>query len=186
MAGHKWGELRGIGSCRHDSDCIASQNKPVTSIQSEFAFVPMVLIDRCRLVVSQHGSGRSYTRLPDILWRARLEKYAEVSDAVRMALKKASTTRSAKTRNEGFSCLASVVMSLEILVTNFARWGELFPNAAADALVFFELAKLERTAPMTVHFLTQPRPDAWASLAPDNVSVTSVVDSRSFRPDYSN
>jgi hypothetical protein len=55
----------------------------------------------------------------------------------RQIFKRASTTRSAKRANEGFILIATAILSLEVLASDFASWSARYPAAKrrADAIL---------------------------------------------------
>jgi hypothetical protein len=67
------------------------------------------------------------------LWKAGLGQFIEAHREFRRLLKRASTTRSAKKSNEGFTQIATTLLSLEILASNFAGWSTIYPQAASTA-----------------------------------------------------
>jgi hypothetical protein len=75
---------------------------------------------------------RTATRLPNMLWKARLGPFIQAHRELRQLLKKASTTR-AKKSNEGFVRRATTILSLDILASSFAGWSAIYPEAGLMA-----------------------------------------------------
>jgi hypothetical protein len=72
-----------------------------------------------------------------MLWRAQLGDFIKKHPHLRQILRKASTTRSAKVANKGFVEIATAILSLEILASDFASWSAMYPEARlmANALL---------------------------------------------------
>src|SRR5579864_4296281 len=86
----------------------------------DFGFLPQDLRTQCRSLIESYHALHGFGCLPDILWKAGLGPFIETHRDFRRLLKKASTTRSAKKSNEGFTQIATTLLSLEILGSNFA------------------------------------------------------------------
>src|SRR3974390_1152263 len=86
----------------------------------DFGFLPDSLIEQCRRLIESYHELHGYSCLPDILWKARLGPFIQTHREFRQLLRKASTTRSAKRSNEGFSQIATTLLSVEILASGFA------------------------------------------------------------------
>jgi hypothetical protein len=91
--------------------------------------------------------------LPDILWKSQLGPFIQTNRVLRQLLRKASTTRSAKTSNEGFALIAMTMISLEILGSGFASWGIIYPEAASIARVLFKRNRLGHHTPLMEFYL---------------------------------
>ena len=99
----------------------------------DFGFLPQTLSNQCRSLIEGYHGLHGYSCLPDILWKAELGPFIETHREFRQLLKRASTTRSAKKSNEGFTQIATMLLSLEILASNFAGWSTIYPQAASTA-----------------------------------------------------
>ena len=97
----------------------------------DFGFLPHKLRNQCRSLIESYHDLHGYGCLPDILWKAGLGPFIETHREFRQLLRKASTTRSAKKSNEGFTQIATTLLSLEILASNFAGWSTIYPRAAS-------------------------------------------------------
>jgi hypothetical protein len=96
-------------------------------------FLPKHLTRQCRSLIEGYHEVHGFTCLPDILWKFRLGPFIEKHRDLRLCLKKASTTRSAKKSNEGFTQIATTILSLEILASRFAGWSAIYPDEGAMA-----------------------------------------------------
>jgi hypothetical protein len=100
---------------------------------TDLKFLPRLLTDNClRLIESYHGI-HGYACLPDILWRAEVRDFVEINDDLRRVFRKASITRSARKANTSYILIASALLSVEILASDFLGWGTRFPGAKRRA-----------------------------------------------------
>src|SRR5579871_3929688 len=99
----------------------------------DFGFLPQSLRSQCRSLIESYHSLHGFSSLPDILWKAGLGPFIETHREFRPLLKQASTTRSAKKSNDGFTQIAATLLSLEILASHFAGWSALYPQATTKA-----------------------------------------------------
>src|SRR5580698_10406640 len=99
----------------------------------DFGFLPQNLRSQCRSLIESYHGLHGYSCLPDILWKAGLGPFIETHREFRQLLRKASTTRSAKKSNEGFTQIATKLLALEILSSNFAGWSTIYPQASSTA-----------------------------------------------------
>jgi len=137
--------------------------------KSDLAFLPANLVTQCRMLIESFHELHGYSCLPDILWKARLGPFIETHRELRELLKKASTTRSAKKSNEGFVKIASTILSLEILVSQFAGWSAIYPQAASAAQAMLKRNAGNSHMPLIEFYLYPPKyPNAAtiATLAP--------------------
>jgi len=136
----------------------------------DFSFVPDSLIVQCQRLIESYHELHGYTCLPDILWKARLGPFIEAHLEFRQLLKKASTTRSAKKSNEGFIRIATTIFSLEILVSSFAGWSAIYPQAASRAHAILKRHARSPVMPLMEFYLYPPKytisSAAIATLAP--------------------
>jgi hypothetical protein len=131
----------------------------------DFGFLPQSLNKQCRSLIEGYHGLHGYSCLPDILWKAGLGPFIEAHRDFRQLLKKASTTRSAKKSNEGFSQIATTLLALEILASNFAGWGLIYPQAASVAKsILKQHAPLSR-APLMESYLYPPKYISSAAIA---------------------
>jgi hypothetical protein len=99
----------------------------------DFSALPHILSAQCRSLIEGYHGLHGYACLPNVLWRADLGDFITEHPQLRQILRKASTTRSAKTANKGFVEIATAILSLEVLASDFANWSVMFPEAKAMA-----------------------------------------------------
>ena len=129
--------------------------------------LPPTLVAQCRGLIESYHDIHGYACLPNMLWRAELEGFIKKNPCLRQILRKASTTRSAKVSNKGFVEIATAILSLEILASDFASWSTMFPEARsmANALLRMRSARMF----LMEYYLYPPKhisPAILAALAP--------------------
>src|SRR5271154_3049999 len=123
----------------------------------DFGFLPQNLVGQCRSLIEGYHGLHGYGCLPDILWKAGLGPFIEAHLEFRQLLRKASTTRSAKKSSEGFTRIATTLLSLEIMASNFAGWSAIYPQATSTAKsILARHAHLSRT-PLMESYLYSPK-----------------------------
>lgn len=123
----------------------------------DLSFVPQSLHNQCRSLIEGYHGLHGFGCLPNILWRAELGPFIETHREFRSLLKRASTSRSAKKSSEGFARIATTLLSLEILASNFAGWGTAYPHAASTARsILKRYTPLSRT-PLIDSYLYPPK-----------------------------
>jgi hypothetical protein len=146
----------------NDTDDAARAAKTVTL---DLNFLPQTLSSQCQGLIESYHELHGYACLPDMLWKAQLGGFIEMHPRFRQILKKASTTRSAKKSNRGFVEIATAILSLEILASDFARWSTIFPEAKLMAqAVLRGLTRGSRT-PLMECYLYPPKYISSAALA---------------------
>jgi hypothetical protein len=100
---------------------------------NDLKFLPRVLTENCQRLVESYHAIHGYASLPDILWRAEVRDFVEMNSDLRVLYRKASITRSARKANASYVLIASALLSLEILATDFLGWGTRFPFAKRKA-----------------------------------------------------
>ena len=133
----------------------------------DLSALPPPLAAQCRGLIESYHDIHGYGCLPNMLWRAELEDFIKKHPCLRQILRKASTTRSAKIANKGFVEIATAILSLEILASDFASWSTMFPEAKsmANALLRMRSARIF----LMEHYLYPPKhinPAVLAALAP--------------------
>ncbi|MBR0801262.1 hypothetical protein JQ615_38530 [Bradyrhizobium jicamae] len=123
----------------------------------DLKFLPADLAGQCRNLIESYHDVHGYACLPDMLWRARLGPFIERHHEFRQRLRKASTTRSAKKSNQGFVEIATAILSLEILTSNFAGWSALYPEAGAKALTVLKRQAGASLTPLMDFYLYPPK-----------------------------
>jgi hypothetical protein len=128
-------------------------------------FLPQALTEQCRSLIESYHEVHGYTCLPDVLWKSRLGPLIESHPEFRQLLRKASTTRSAKKSNQGFVRIATAILSLEILVSSFAGWSAIYPEAAALAQVILKRGTYSQHMPLMEFYLYPPKYISLAAIA---------------------
>jgi hypothetical protein len=100
---------------------------------SEFAFVPEELSGQCRSLIESYHSVHGYCHLPDILWHADSRALIQSHKGLAMIFKKAAKERGVKRADAALLRVATIVMALEALARNFAKWGTRFPDGKKEA-----------------------------------------------------
>jgi hypothetical protein len=131
----------------------------------DFAFLPQNLSGQCRSLIESYHGLHGYGCLPDILWKAGLGPFIETHREFRQLLRKASTTRSAKKSNDGFAQIATTLLSLEILASNFAGWSALYPQAASTARSILKRHTRISHTPLMESYLYPPKYISSAAIA---------------------
>jgi hypothetical protein len=128
-------------------------------------FLPQALTRQCRSLIESYHGVHGYTCLPDLLWKSRLGPLIEGHPEFRQLLRKASTTRSAKKSSQGFAQIATAILSLEILVSSFAGWSAIHPEAAALARTLLNRGAHSRHMPLMEFYLYPPKYISLAAIA---------------------
>jgi hypothetical protein len=131
----------------------------------DFGFLPQNLINQCRRLIESYHGLHGYGSLPDILWRAGLGPFIETHRELRQILRKASTTRSAKKSNDGFAQIATTLLSLEILASNFAGWSTIHPQATTTAKSILKRHTRFSHTPLMESYLYPPKYVSSAAIA---------------------
>jgi len=131
----------------------------------DFGFLPQNLRSQCRSLIESYHGLHGFGCLPDILWRAGLGPFIETHREFRQLLKKASTTRSAKKSRDGFTQIATTLLSLEILASNFAGWSKIYPQAASTAKSILKRHARLPSTPLMESYLYPPKYLSSAAIA---------------------
>lgn len=131
----------------------------------DFGFLPQNLRSQCRSLIESYHGLHGYGSLPNILWRGGLGPFIETHREFRQLLRKASTTRSAKKSNEGFTQIATTLLSLEILASNFAGWSTIYPQAASTAKSILKRHARLSSTPLMESYLYPPKYLSSAAIA---------------------
>ena len=131
----------------------------------DFDFLPQKLRNQCRSLIESYHDLHGYSCLPDILWKAGLGPFIETHREFRQLLKKASTTRSAKKSNEGFTQITTTLLSLEILASNFAGWSTIYPHAAFTSKSILKRYTRLSSTPLMESYLYPPKYPSSAAIA---------------------
>jgi len=149
------------------SKAVDSVALAATTEALDHSVLPQLLSAQCRRLIEGYHGLHGYACLPNMLWRAELGDFINRHPHLRQILRKASTTRSAKTSNKGFVEIATAILSLEILASDFASWSVMFPEAKAMANAL--LRSRGSRMPLMDYYLYPPKhisPSILAALAP--------------------
>ncbi len=147
------------------SNVASDTDRAATTDTLDLSFLPQTLSLQCQGLIESYHELHGYACLPDMLWKAQLGGFIEMHPRFRQILRKASTTRSAKKSNQGFVQIATAILSLEILASDFARWSAIFPEAKLMAqAVLRGIARGSRT-PLMECYLYPPKYISSAALA---------------------
>ncbi|MGP0089654.1 MAG: hypothetical protein ACLPKB_06805 [Xanthobacteraceae bacterium] len=119
---------------------IDGRTEALHSKAADFGFLPTELVKKCGRLIHARHQAVGYAALPDLLWDEQTRDFITTYKNLQALLKKASTTRSAKRANAAYLLIATVILSLEALASDFAGWGTRFPAAkrkAADMVADF-------------------------------------------------
>lgn len=134
----------------------------------EFAFLPASLVTKCDRLVRTYHSAIGNSRLADILWNEETRRFIAAHQHLQLALKKASRTRRARVANDCYLLIASVILSLEVLASDFAGWGTRCPRAkrrANDIVAEFFPTSRTRLLDIYLPALSQLAPDVVRSIS---------------------
>jgi hypothetical protein len=98
-----------------------------------------------------------YSCLPDLLWKAGLSGFIDHHRDLREALKKATTTRSARTANRLLEMIATEALALEVLAREYANWSAMLPAAKIMAAELLEENTPASRTWLMEHYLYPPR-----------------------------
>ena len=143
-----------------------SDDTPVDSNDAlDFGFLPESLRTRSRSLIESYHGLHGFGCLPNMLWKAGLGPFIETNREFRQLLRKASTTRSAKKSSESFAQIATTLLSLEILASDFAGWSKVFPQAASVARSILKLHRPLAHMALLESYLYPPKHLSSAAIA---------------------
>jgi hypothetical protein len=116
----------------------AAAKSAIKTLDADFSFVPKTLASKCRRLIETYHAMNGYACLPDMLWQPELRDFIEMHKDFRQIFKRAATTRSAKKANDGFVLIATTILSLEVLASDFASWSARFPAAKRRAAAILQ------------------------------------------------
>jgi hypothetical protein len=103
------------------------------TLNTDFGFIPKTLAAKCRRLIETYHAMNGYTCLPDMLWQPELRDFIDMHKDFRDIFKRSSIARSAKRANEGYVLIATTILSLEVLASDFASWSAKYPAAKRRA-----------------------------------------------------
>jgi len=99
----------------------------------DFRFLPKELAERSRQLIESYHDLNGYAKLADLLWHAEDREFISRHRELAPVFRKASVARSAKKAQQGYVLIATILLSLELLASDFAGWGKRFPSAKRKA-----------------------------------------------------
>ena len=123
---------------------------------ADFNFVPKTLTAKCRQLIEKYHGLNGYGCLPDMLWDIELRDLIDAHKELRETFHKSSITRSSKKANEGFIGIASLILALEIVASDYGGWGRRLPWAMRKAEEFRRAHMLTSRTPMMDRYLYPP------------------------------
>jgi hypothetical protein len=154
------GGTTGGTTVRAHESSLAAKNE-----EFELSFLPATLSTQCRSLIESYHEVHGFACLPDMLWKFRLGPFIQRQRELRQCLKKASTSRSAKKANDGFMRIATAILSLEILASNFAGWSAIYPEAGETARNILKLNARGLHMPLMEFYLYPPKHISSAAIA---------------------
>lgn len=126
---------------------------------------PTVLMEKCADLIEAYHAVHGFALLPNMLWKYRMGPVIERHRDLQTLLREASTTRSAKKANKGFVKIATTILSLEVLASDFAGWSLIYPSAAITARGLLRRDSREPPTPLLDFYLYPPRQISAAAVA---------------------
>jgi hypothetical protein len=106
-----------------------SNESPVENPDIDFGLIPKALLAKCRRLIEAYHDVHGYESLPDILWHPVRRDFIETHYPFGPIFKRACRARSAKRANDTFVMIASTLLSLEVLASDFESWSAKYPAA---------------------------------------------------------
>ncbi|MGJ5206139.1 hypothetical protein [Bradyrhizobium sp. HKCCYLR20261] len=153
------------------------------SADFDLLFLPPTLLKQCRSLIASFHDMNGFGSLPDMLWKFRLAPLIERNADLRLVLRKASTTRSAKKAKEGFVEIATKLLAIEVLASSFAGWSAMFPREGEIARDIRQRNGFGTHMPLMDFYLHPPKQISTAAIAalapraPRSASDTAVFGS---------
>ena len=137
--------------------------------RGDFQFLPDELTAKCTQLIKAHHGTNSYWNVADLLWHDETRELIEKQANLQLLFRRASTTRQAKKAVEGYVFIITVILSLEVLASDFAGWGTRFPSAKRKARVAMDHYLQTARTRLLDYYLPprgQQRPELLKSLMP--------------------
>ena len=99
----------------------------------DFRFLPTELTSRCSQLIEAHHGAKGYWNLPDLLWHEETREFIAKQAHLQLVFRRASIARNPKKALRGYVLIMTVMLSLEVLASDFAGWGRRFPMAKRKA-----------------------------------------------------
>jgi len=146
---------------------------PQPAEEGDVGFLPESLVKQCHDVIESYHASHGYFCLPDILWKSRLGPFIEGDPTLGPLLRRASTAKRAKKANECFVAIATTILSMEILASNFAGWSSFYPAAGEKARAFLlKRNTLDPQTPLLDYYVYPSKySNVFAKLAPTKMTL---------------
>jgi hypothetical protein len=119
-------------------------------------FLPTELTSRCSQLIEAHHGAKGYWNLPDLLWHEETREFIAKEANLQLVFRRASLARSAKKALKSYVLIMTVMLSLEVLASDFAGWGRRFPVAKRKATAVVN-KYLPTTRTRLLHYYLPPR-----------------------------
>ena len=86
----------------------------------DFRFLPTELASRCSQLIEAHHGVKGYWNLPDLLWHEETREFIAKQANLQLVFRRASITRSEKKALKGYILIMTLLLSLEVLASDFA------------------------------------------------------------------
>ncbi|HKQ87664.1 MAG TPA: hypothetical protein VJS43_12955 [Candidatus Acidoferrales bacterium] len=129
MGRHDWAFTVAIGV--HPERGATSQ--ATISAAIDFRFLPTELTSKCSQLIEAHHGAKGYWNLPDLLWHEETREFIAQQANLQLVFRRASIARNPKKALRGYVLIMTVMLSLEVLASDFAGWGRRFPMAKRKA-----------------------------------------------------
>ena len=101
--------------------------------QQTFQLIPDELALKCGKSIESYHAMYCLLGLPDMLWLSDAREIMSCHPDLTRVFRKAAKSRGAKRANNSLLLIATIVVSLEVPVRDYASWGKWFPSAKAEA-----------------------------------------------------
>ena len=126
-----------LPASRSSGRVAAGDLTPADNDSADLKFIPAALSGKCRQLIETYHDIHGYSCLPDRLWHPETRNFIECRKDFHKIFRRAAIAKSAKKANAGFVLIATTILALEVLSSNFSGWGQRYPLAKrrADALL---------------------------------------------------
>jgi hypothetical protein len=132
------------------------EQPPVPPGNIDFSFLPKALLTKCKLFIVRYHELNGFSSLPDILWHPETCKLIESDLALSQLFDKSTSSCGAKSANDGFIWIATVILSTEILALGLAGWPKKYPAAHETAQALLAEHVPRSRARLTARYLASP------------------------------
>jgi hypothetical protein len=133
------------------------EQAPVPPGNIDFSFLPKALLKKCKLFIMRYHELNGFSSLPDILWHPEASKLIGADLTLSQLFKESTLSRGAKSANESFIWIATVILSTEILALGLAGWPNRYPAAHDKAQALLAEHVPGSRARLTARYLSSLR-----------------------------